>query len=41
MIMGIRPEHLDVGERGMAVSADVCEMTGGTVNIHAFLGNVS
>ena len=38
VIMGIRPEHLDVGERGMAVSADVCEMTGGTVNIHAFLG---
>ena len=39
VIMGIRPEHLDIGDRGFAASADVCEMTGGTMNFHAFIGD--
>ena len=38
VVMGIRPEHLAIGETGMAASADVCEMTGGSVNVHAFVG---
>ncbi|MGM9522218.1 MAG: ABC transporter ATP-binding protein [Oscillospiraceae bacterium] len=39
VVMGIRPEHLHISDGGIAASADVAELTGGTMNIHSFIGN--
>ncbi|MGX8698615.1 MAG: ABC transporter ATP-binding protein, partial [bacterium] len=36
--LGIRPEHLVLSEAGLAVKADVCELTGSSMVLHALLG---
>ena len=37
VIMGIRPEHLIIGDSGFPASADVSELTGSTANVHALV----
>ncbi|MBQ7460571.1 MAG: sn-glycerol-3-phosphate ABC transporter ATP-binding protein UgpC [Oscillospiraceae bacterium] len=36
--IGIRPEHLHLSENGIPASADVSELNGGTLNLHANVG---
>ncbi len=34
---GVRPEDFVMGQQGIAASADVSEMTGSTINLHAYI----
>jgi multiple sugar transport system ATP-binding protein len=36
--IGIRPENLKLSDKGIAASADVAELTGSTMNLHAYIG---
>ena len=39
VILGVRPEHLHLSREGIPASADVAELTGGTMNLHGYVGD--
>jgi multiple sugar transport system ATP-binding protein len=38
VVLGVRPEDLHLADRGIAASADVSEMTGNALSVHALIG---